>query len=127
MEVDTIMRMGQATALVGIVMALQCVDRGLVSMDESVERLLPDLTSMEVLTGFDDGGKPIMRERNGIITLRWVLSNISWDNIYTCSSNPPNVCKLDTCSRTHRGCRTCLSTRSCESLWLGATPSIPYP
>lgn len=72
MEVDTIMRMGQATALVGIIMALQCVDRGLVSMDESVERLLPDLTSMEVLAGFDADGKPIMRERNGIITLRLV-------------------------------------------------------
>lgn len=72
MEVNTIMRMGQATALVGIVMALQCVDRGLVSLDESVERLLPDLTSMEVLAGFDAEGKPVMRERNGIITLRLV-------------------------------------------------------
>lgn len=73
MEVDTIMRMGQATALVGIVMALQCVDRGLVGLDESVERLLPDLTSMEVLAGFDSEGKPIMRQRNGTITLRLVL------------------------------------------------------
>lgn len=76
MEVDTIMRMGQATALVGIVVALQCVDRGLVSLDESVERLLPDLTSMEVLAGFDAEGKPIMRERNGIITLRLVPVDI---------------------------------------------------
>lgn len=77
MGVDTIMRMGQATALVGIVVALQCVDRGLVSLDESVERLLPDLTSMEVLAGFDAEGKPIMRKRNGIITLRLVPSDIS--------------------------------------------------
>lgn len=74
MEVDTIMRMGQATALIGIVMALQCVDRGLLTLDESVERFLPDLTSMKVLAGFDADGKPIMRERNGIITLRFVLA-----------------------------------------------------
>ncbi|KAG6354136.1 hypothetical protein INS49_004740 [Diaporthe citri] len=77
MEVDTIMRMGQATALVGVVVALQCVDRGLVSLDESVERLLPDLTSMEVLVGFDSEGKPIMRKRNGIITLRHMLTDTS--------------------------------------------------
>lgn len=79
MEVDTIMRMGQATALIGIIMALQCVDRGLLTLDESVERFLPDLTSMKVLAGFDAEGKPIMRERNGIITLRFVL-NVSCDD-----------------------------------------------
>lgn len=73
MEVDTIMRMGQATALVGIVMALQCVDRGLVSLDASVERLLPDPTSMEILAGFDAEGKPIVRKRNGTISLRLVV------------------------------------------------------
>lgn len=83
MGVDTIMRMGQATALVGIVVALQCVDRGLVSLDESVERLIPDLTSMEVLAGFDAEGKPIMRKRNGIITLRLVPSDISCHNADT--------------------------------------------
>lgn len=66
------MRMGQATALVGIIMALQCVDRGLLTLDESVERFLPDLTSMKVLAGFDAEGKPIMRDRKGIITLRLV-------------------------------------------------------
>lgn len=89
MKVDTIMRMGQATALVGIVVALQCVDRGLVKLDESVERLLPDLTTMEVLAGFDAQGKPIMRKRNGIITLRLVSSEISSDNTGSRFPNPP--------------------------------------
>lgn len=64
------MRMGQASVLVGTVMALQCVERGLIGLDESVEKYLPDLTSMKVLAGFDAEGKPTMRERNGIITLR---------------------------------------------------------
>jgi CubicO group peptidase (beta-lactamase class C family) len=86
MEVNTIMRMGQATALVGIVMALQCVDRGLLSLDEDVERFLPDLTSMKVLAGFDGEGKPIMRERNGIITLR-LAPDTSYDNAETQSPN----------------------------------------
>ncbi|KAK1981249.1 beta-lactamase/transpeptidase-like protein [Colletotrichum cereale] len=77
MEADTIMRMGQATTLIGTVMALQCVDRGLVGLDDDVERFLPDLTSMKVLAGFDAEGKPIMRERNGVITLRGLLTDTS--------------------------------------------------
>ncbi|KAK8099813.1 hypothetical protein PG999_010187 [Apiospora kogelbergensis] len=76
-EVDTIMRMGQATALVGIIMALQVVDQGLLTLDESVERFLPDLVAMKVLAGFDAEGKPTWRERNGDITLRQMLSDTS--------------------------------------------------
>ncbi|KAF3798761.1 Acyltransferase LovD [Colletotrichum gloeosporioides] len=77
MQSDTIMRMGQASVLVGTVMALQCVERGLIDLDETVERYLPDLTSMKVLAGFDAEGKPIMRDRNGIITLRHMLTDTS--------------------------------------------------
>ncbi|TEA19989.1 Acyltransferase LovD [Colletotrichum sidae] len=76
-QADTIMRMGQATTLIGTIMALQCVERGLISLDESVERYLPDLTSMKVLAGFDAEGKPIMRERKGDITLRSMLTDTS--------------------------------------------------
>ncbi|KAL0931328.1 transesterase [Colletotrichum truncatum] len=77
MEADTIMRMGQASVLIGTIMALQCVERGLIGLDESVERYLPDLTSMKVLAGFDADGKPIMRERKGDITLRHMLTDTS--------------------------------------------------
>ncbi|KAK6212165.1 beta-lactamase [Colletotrichum tabaci] len=77
MEADTIMRMGQASVLVGTVMALQCVDRGLVDLDEDVGRFLPELASMKVLAGFDTEGNPIMRDRKGIITLRHMLTDTS--------------------------------------------------
>lgn len=73
MEVDTPMRFGQATNLITSIMALQCMERGLVSLDENVERFIPELASMEVLAGFDTTGKAIMRARNGSITLRLVL------------------------------------------------------
>lgn len=70
MEQDTPMRIASATKLLTTIMALQCVDRGLIGLDDDVEILVPDLTSMKVLTGFDNDGNPIMRDRRGTITLR---------------------------------------------------------
>lgn len=64
------MRFASCTKLVTTVMALQCVERGLLTLDEAVDKFIPDLTGMKILTGFDDLGNPIMRERNGVITLR---------------------------------------------------------
>lgn len=72
MEVDTPMRFASATKLLTTIMALQCAERGLIDLDENVEKFVPDLTSMKILAGFDDVGKAIMRDRDGIITLRLV-------------------------------------------------------
>ncbi|TIC97447.1 Acyltransferase LovD [Colletotrichum higginsianum] len=77
MEEDTPMRFASATKLLTSIMALQCVDRGLIGLDEDVEKIIPDLTSMKVLAGFDDAGNAIMRDREGIITLRHLLTHTS--------------------------------------------------
>ncbi|KAH8744121.1 beta-lactamase [Hyaloscypha finlandica] len=77
MEVDTPMRFASATKLLTTIMALQCVERGLIDLDENVEKFVPDLTSMKILAGFDDVGKAIMRDRDGIITLRHLLTHTS--------------------------------------------------
>ncbi|OIW25669.1 beta-lactamase [Coniochaeta ligniaria NRRL 30616] len=77
MEEDTPMRLASATKLLTSIMALQCVDRSLISLDENVEHLIPDLTSMKILAGFDHGGNAIMRDRNGMITLRHLLTHTS--------------------------------------------------
>lgn len=70
MQVDTPCRLASATKLLTTIMALQCVERGLVRLDETVDRLLPDLSAMKVLEGFDAAGEPKMRERKGKITLK---------------------------------------------------------
>ncbi|OHF04575.1 beta-lactamase [Colletotrichum orchidophilum] len=77
MEEDTPMRFASATKLLTSIMALQCVDRGLFGLDENVEKIIPDLTCMKVLAGFDDAGNTIMRDREGIITLRHLLTHTS--------------------------------------------------
>jgi CubicO group peptidase (beta-lactamase class C family) len=86
MEVDTPMRFASATKLLTTIMALQCVERGLIDLDENVEKFVPDLTSMEILAGFDDVGKAIMRDRDGIITLRLV------HHLTVCLSESAIVC-----------------------------------
>lgn len=72
MEIDTPLRLASATKLLTTIMALQCVEQGIVDLDENVNRFLPDLSGMQVLTGFDAAGEAIMRDREGIITLRFV-------------------------------------------------------
>ncbi len=73
-EVDTTLRLASATKLLTTIMALQCVEKGLVDLDENAERLLPELAATKVLTGFDDAGNAILRDREGIVTLRLALS-----------------------------------------------------
>lgn len=70
MEADTPMRLASATKLLTTIMALQCVEQGLVDLDENLSRLLPELSNKQVLTGFNNTGAPILRTREGIITLR---------------------------------------------------------
>ncbi|KAJ5870151.1 hypothetical protein N7455_005092 [Penicillium solitum] len=77
MEIDTPLRLASATKLLTTIMALQCMEQGLVDLDENVNRLLPDLSDMQVLTGFDAAGNAIMRDREGIIKLRHLLTHTS--------------------------------------------------
>jgi hypothetical protein len=55
-------------------MVLQCVEKGLVSVDESLERLLPEVAGLKVLTGFDEAGNPIEREPKSPVLLKYVSS-----------------------------------------------------
>nr|3HLE_A Chain A, Transesterase [Aspergillus terreus]3HLF_A Chain A, Transesterase [Aspergillus terreus]3HLG_A Chain A, Transesterase [Aspergillus terreus] len=77
LQVDTPCRLAAATKLLTTIMVLQCMERGLVDLDETVDRLLPDLSAMPVLEGFDDAGNARLRERRGKITLRHLLTHTS--------------------------------------------------
>ncbi|CAJ2511346.1 Uu.00g069710.m01.CDS01 [Anthostomella pinea] len=50
---DTPMRIASASKLLTAIMVLQCVERGLASLDEGLEKLLPEVANLKVLTGFD--------------------------------------------------------------------------
>lgn len=61
-----------------VVSVMQCVERGLLRLDDDVTSILHELKDLEILTGFDEeSGKPIMKKRTKTITLRSVYSHIS--------------------------------------------------
>lgn len=74
---DGIVPIASCTKLVTSVAALQCVERGLLRLDDDAETLLPELREARVLTGFDADGKPILVRRREVITLRRLLTHSS--------------------------------------------------
>lgn len=53
------------------VAAMQCVERGLISLDTDVAETLPELAAQGILTGFDEAtGEPIIKKRQNTMTLR---------------------------------------------------------
>ena len=50
--------------------ALQCIERGQIALDDDVTEILPELASQKILTGFNDAGEAILKERQNKILLR---------------------------------------------------------
>ena len=64
------------TKLMTTVSAMQCVEKGLVGLDDDVaEKLLPEFKDIEVLEDMEDDGnageKPRLRNAKGKVTLRF--------------------------------------------------------
>lgn len=52
---------------------VQCVERGLLGLDNDISTPLVEYKDIDVLTGFDDStGKPILKKAEACITLRSV-------------------------------------------------------
>ncbi len=70
MTIDTIMFTASFTKLLTTISVLQCVERGLITLDEDTSALLPELACQKILTGFDEAGEPVLVDRKSPITLR---------------------------------------------------------
>jgi CubicO group peptidase (beta-lactamase class C family) len=77
--VDTVMWIASCSKLVTTIAALQCIERGLFTLDNpaDVDRLLPEWKDPDVLTGFSEDGKPILQPAKEKITLRQLLTHTS--------------------------------------------------
>jgi CubicO group peptidase (beta-lactamase class C family) len=75
----TVMWLASCTKLVTAVAALQCVERGLFTLDDptNIDRLLPEWKDPEILTGWADDGSPILQPAKENITLRRLLTHTS--------------------------------------------------
>jgi CubicO group peptidase (beta-lactamase class C family) len=77
MQLDTIFRIASMTKPVTSVAVMQLVEQGKVSLDASVAEYLPQLGRPKVLEGFDDAGKPRLRDAARPPTIRELLANTS--------------------------------------------------
>ena len=51
--------------------ALQCIERGLIKLEDDIAEILPELAKLRILSGFHDhSGEPIIKNRVNPITLR---------------------------------------------------------
>ena len=70
MALDTVMRIASSSKLVTSIAAMQCVERGLISLDADVREWIPELIEQKILTTFDAQGKPVLKTPQQAITLR---------------------------------------------------------
>jgi CubicO group peptidase (beta-lactamase class C family) len=77
MTTDTIFRIASMVKLLTSVAAMQLVERGRLKLDEPAGNVDPMLTAPHILTGFDSGGAPQLREAREHLTLRNLLTHTS--------------------------------------------------
>jgi len=65
------------TKMITPIAILQLVERGLITLDEPVQRFLPECDLSHVLESFDEEGKPILRPATALVTLRNLLNHTS--------------------------------------------------
>jgi methyl acetate hydrolase len=74
---DTIFWIASMTKAVTAAGCMQQVEQGKLDLDQPIGKLLPDLASPKVLTGFDANGNPQLRPAKRPITLRHLLTHTS--------------------------------------------------
>lgn len=83
---DSIFFIASMTKAITTTAALQLVERGMLRLDEPVSKHLPELGKLDVLEGFDNSGKPILRPAARPVTLKHLLTHTSgfaydtWDD-----------------------------------------------
>jgi methyl acetate hydrolase len=77
MREDSIFRIASMIKPVIAVAALQLYEQGMFDLDDPAGHYLPAISDLQVLDGFDDEGKPILREPHSQITIRQLFTQTS--------------------------------------------------
>ena len=75
MTADTVVWIASMTKAVTGACAMQQVERGKLDLDSDISGVLPELSRVQVLEGFDAGDKPRLRSPKRAITLRQLLTH----------------------------------------------------
>jgi CubicO group peptidase (beta-lactamase class C family) len=85
----SLFRIASMTKAVTTTAAMQLVEQGKLKLDTPAAEHLPELGKLDVLEGFDEGGKPILRPARKPILLRHLMTHTSgfvypnWDPVLT--------------------------------------------
>lgn len=69
------MFVASCTKLMTSIAALQCVERGMITLEDDVAEILPELARLGILTGSDEKGEPVIVKRKNVITLGQEISS----------------------------------------------------
>ncbi|KAF2674741.1 beta-lactamase/transpeptidase-like protein [Microthyrium microscopicum] len=73
---DAVFKGASMTKLITSIALLQCIEKGLIGLDEPLDKILPELTNKEILTGESDG-KLITKLSTKKVTARHLLTHTS--------------------------------------------------
>lgn len=72
MSPDSVFWMASCTKFITAVAVMQCVERGLLKLDDPIGQILPEYAHPQILTGYTEDNKPILKPAQHSITLRSV-------------------------------------------------------
>ena len=81
-DYDTTFWIASSTKLFTSIAALQCVAKDLLKLDDDISNVLSEWKDPQILTGFDDAGKPQLIPAKEKITLRRLLTHSSGITYY---------------------------------------------
>ena len=72
---DSVFNMASMTKAITAAAAMQLVEQGKLDLESPISTWIPDAAKLQVLEGFDDKGKPILRPASREITLRHLMTH----------------------------------------------------
>jgi methyl acetate hydrolase len=75
MTIDSVFWIASMTKAITATAAMQLVEKGKLSLDEPIGKILPDLAAPQVFDGFDAAGAPKLRPAKRPITLRHLMTH----------------------------------------------------
>ncbi|MFY9138439.1 serine hydrolase domain-containing protein [Zwartia sp.] len=109
MTPDTVMWIASMTKpLVGAA-AMQLVEQGKLSLDDPIAHVLPEINAIQVVTGWDALGQPMLRPPKTPITLRHLMTHTAGFTSDIWSENSARFLKLNKLPRAGSGRRDALN------------------
>lgn len=67
---NPIYHIASCTKLITTIAVLQCVEKGLLALDNDISKVLNEFQNPKVLVRFDKHGDPVVEDSKGVVTLR---------------------------------------------------------